>query len=72
VPLDAAPEAYRVTIYEADEIRRTIETAAPATVYAAPDQLADFGAAAPGFAFEVAQLSAELGPGAAARGTCDG
>lgn len=68
VPLDFAPEAYRVTIREGGVVKRSIESAAPFVVYSAGEQVADFGALPSGFSFTVEQVSAVLGPGAPAMG----
>ena len=63
VPLEHAPEGYRVTIFDGADAVRTIEAAGSAAVYAAAAQLADFGALPDAFAFTVAQVSPVFGPG---------
>ena len=70
-PLDWAPEAYRIEIYDGATLVRTIDTAAPSATYAAAEQVADFGGPAASFAFRVAQVSALYGPGHWATGEFD-
>ncbi len=67
-PLDWAPEAYRLEIYNGATLLRSIEIAAPAAIYSAAQQTADFGAPPASFNFRVAQLSALYGPGHWAEG----
>jgi hypothetical protein len=67
-PLDHAPEAYRVEIYQGVTVKRTVDVAAPALTYALADQTTDFGGPATTFGFRVAQLSAVHGPGHWANG----
>jgi hypothetical protein len=62
-PLDCAPEAYRVEIYDGVTLKRTLDVSAPAATYTAAQQTADFGGPATAFTFRVAQLSALYGPG---------
>jgi hypothetical protein len=68
VPLEHAPEAYRVTILDGGVPVRQFDSAGPATLYSAAEQAADFGGPAPGFTWSVAQLSPVYGPGPAANG----
>jgi hypothetical protein len=72
VPLDATPEAYAVTILAGPTPVRTISAQAPSAVYAAADQIADFGSLPAAFTFTVAQLSPTLGPGLGAEGAFSG
>ena len=65
VPLGEAGEAYRVEILDGASVRRTIETTAPLAVYAAADELADFGAVQASLDLRVAQLGATVGAGIA-------
>ncbi len=67
-PLDAAPEGYRVTIYNAGVPVRVSEAGSPALTYTAAQQTADFGAPPASFDFTVAQISPLYGPGHAAAG----
>lgn len=67
VPLDAAAENYRVTIFDGETALRVIETGATSAVYSAAQQAGDFGEPATAFDFSVAQMSASLGAGHAAR-----
>jgi hypothetical protein len=62
-PLDWAPEAYRVEIYDGASLVRTIEASASAATYTAAQQVADFGGPAASFTWRVAQHSALYGPG---------
>jgi hypothetical protein len=70
-PLDWAPEAYRVEIYDGVTLVRTIEVSTPLATYTAAQQVADFGGPATSFAFRVAQVSALHGPGHWATGDFD-
>lgn len=63
VPLEHAPENYRVTILDGSEPVRTIEVSAPTANYAAAAQLDDFGALPATFDFTVAQVSPVFGAG---------
>ncbi len=63
VPLEHVPEAYRVTIFDGAAAVRVIEAATPAAIYAAADQVADFGTLPAAFAFTVTQVSPVFGPG---------
>lgn len=71
VPLEHVPEAYRVTILEGATPVRSLDVLAPAALYTAAMQAADFGAPPAAFAFTVAQLSPVFGPGHAGRGRFD-
>jgi hypothetical protein len=62
-PLDWAPEAHRVEIYDGITLKRTIDVAAAAATYTAAQQVADFGGPAASFTWRVAQVSALYGPG---------
>jgi hypothetical protein len=62
-PLDWAPEAYRVEIYDGASLVRTIEASASAATYTAAQQATDFGGPAASFTWRVAQHSALYGPG---------
>jgi hypothetical protein len=67
-PLDWAPEAYRVEIFDGSTLMRTIAATAPSATYTAAQQASDFGGPATSFAFRVAQVSALYGPGHWANG----
>lgn len=64
-PLAEEREAYEVVVRSASEERRRVRTTAAALVYAAAERMADGGGAA--LEFEVAQISAVVGPGRRAR-----
>ena len=63
VPLDNAPEAYRVEIFDGPTLVRTLEVDTPTAVYDAADQATDFGAPPSFFDFTVSQLSPLYGDG---------
>jgi len=65
VPLGEESEAYRVEILSGASVVRTIESAAPQTLYESGDELADFGAPQTALSVRVAQLSALAGAGRA-------
>ncbi len=65
VPLGETSEAYAVEILSGASVKRRLTVSAPAVLYAAADEIADFGAAQPFLDVRIAQLSAEIGPGAA-------
>ncbi len=52
-----------MTIFDGAAPVRTIAVAAPAAIYAAAEQVADFGALPDAFDFTVEQLSPVFGPG---------
>jgi hypothetical protein len=62
-PLELAPEAYRVEIYDGVTLKRTIDVSAAAATYTAAQQVTDFGGPAASFGYRVAQVSALYGPG---------
>jgi len=67
IPLDE-PEAYRVAILGADgRVLRETATAEPALLYAAADEIADFGTSQTAITVAVAQVGALAGPGEACR-----
>jgi hypothetical protein len=71
-PLDYAPEAYRIEIYDGVTLKRTIASATPSATYTLAQQTSDFGGAAASFDFRVAQASAVHGPGHWAQGDFNG
>lgn len=68
-PLDVAPEAYRIEIFNGATLVRTIAASTTTATYTAAQQTTDFGAPPASFAFAVAQLSPVYGPGHAAAGS---
>jgi hypothetical protein len=62
-PLDWAPEAYRVEIYDGATLKRTLDVGTPSATYTLAEQTSDFGGAAAAFGWRVAQMSAVHGPG---------
>lgn len=69
VPLGEDAEAYRVEILSGDSVVRTLQSSAPQALYAAADELADFGAPQTALTVRVAQLSSVAGPGRARTAT---
>jgi Gene Transfer Agent (GTA)-like protein/putative tail protein len=69
IPLDAVPEAYRITIFNGASPVRTIGVATPSATYTQASQTADFGAPPASFSFQVAQISPVLGAGQPANAT---
>jgi hypothetical protein len=62
-PLGEDTQAYRVEIVSADSVVRTLETTTPSALYAAADELADFGAPQTSLRVRVAQISSAVGAG---------
>ncbi|WP_428029266.1 baseplate multidomain protein megatron [Ancylobacter sp.] len=65
VPLGETAEAYEVEILSGASVKRRFTTAAPNLLYAAADEIADFGAVQAFHDVRIAQLSAEAGAGPA-------
>jgi len=63
VPLNEDVEAYRLEILNAGTPVRTEQIATPSYLYAAPDQLSDFGSLQAAYTIRIAQLSATAGAG---------
>ncbi|MBV1702653.1 MAG: glycoside hydrolase TIM-barrel-like domain-containing protein [Hyphomicrobiales bacterium] len=63
IPLGEASEAYAVAIFRAGQIVRTLLVNTPAALYAASDELADFGAPQSAMDVEITQISTIVGPG---------
>jgi hypothetical protein len=61
--LGAPAEAYRLQILDGSNVRRVVDTPAPAYVYSAADQVLDFGSGAISFRVRVAQIDATGAPG---------
>ena len=66
VPLGEDAEAYALDILSGGAVVRTIATTVPQALYAAADELADFGGVQASLHLRVAQLSATVGAGHAA------
>ncbi|KXG87086.1 baseplate multidomain protein megatron [Agrobacterium bohemicum] len=66
IPLDEASERYRVEILSDDVVRRTIEVSEAACLYAASDEVADFGSQQTTLAIRVRQLGRAVPLGIAA------
>jgi hypothetical protein len=62
-PLHEEREAYRLDIHDGGAVRRSVEVGAPAYLYGAAEQTADFGALPDALTLGVAQLSAAVGAG---------
>jgi hypothetical protein len=67
VPLDAAAENYRITIFDGETALRVIEVSGASATYTEAQQAVDFGGPPDEFDFTVAQMSASLGAGHAGR-----
>ncbi len=63
IPLGEAVERYAVDILSGDSVLRTIEVAAPSFLYAAADEIADFGLLQSSLSVRIAQISATVGRG---------
>ena len=66
VPLGEDSEQYALDILSGSSVVRTLSVTSPSALYAAADELADFGAAQTSLSVRVAQLSATVGRGFAA------
>ncbi|NNM72642.1 baseplate multidomain protein megatron [Enterovirga aerilata] len=66
VPLAEEREAYRLEVMSGAAVLRGIEASTTSALYAASDEIADFGAAQATLSVRVAQVSAAIGPGFAA------
>jgi hypothetical protein len=66
VPLGEEREAYAFDVLDGAAVKRTLSTGLPSVLYAAADELADFGSVQSTLAIRVAQLSATVGRGIAA------
>ena len=69
VPLGEEREAYELDILSGASVVRTLPSAAPAVLYAADDEIADFGSPQASVSVRVHQLSATVGRGFAAAAT---
>jgi hypothetical protein len=69
VPLGEAFEKYQLDILDGASVLRTLETAVPNVLYAAADEIADFGAPQDALSVRLAQVSATVGRGTAAEAT---
>jgi hypothetical protein len=69
VPLGEDSEQYSVDILSGTDVVRTLNSSVPTALYAATDELADFGLAQTTLSVRVTQLSATVGAGFAATAT---
>lgn len=69
VPLGEERERYRIEILDGENVVRAIETDEPSAIYAAADELTDFGSAQSALSLSVMQLSAVAGAGFAQNAT---
>ena len=69
VPLGEDAESYEVDILDGASVVRTLTASAPAVVYPAAEQTADFGSAQPSYDIRVYQLSSSYGRGTARAAT---
>jgi hypothetical protein len=66
VPLGEDGEAYRLDILADGNVKRSITCTAPLAVYAAADEIVDFGALQPSLRLRLMQVSGTVGSGYAA------
>ncbi len=71
VPLGEETERYEIDVLQSGDVVRTLTSDAPLALYAAADELADFGAPQGTLALRVAQMSATVGRGFAREVTVD-
>ncbi|MFZ0845979.1 MAG: glycoside hydrolase/phage tail family protein [Pseudolabrys sp.] len=69
IPLCEDSEAYVVDILSGSSVVRTLNATTPTVLYAAADEIADFGSAQTSLSVRVTQLSATVGRGFAAEAT---
>ena len=69
VPLGETNEAYEIGILKDGEVVRRLMAGSPSALYAAPDEIADFGAPQSELVVRVAQISASVGRGFPAQAT---
>jgi hypothetical protein len=69
VPLGEETEAYQVDILDGVDVVRTLSASSPTVLYAAADEVADFGSAQASLTVRVVQLSITAGRGFAADAT---
>jgi len=69
IPLGEDSEAYVLDVLAGTTVVRTLSTDQPSVLYAAADEIADFGTAQSSLAVRVAQLSATVGRGIAVSAT---
>ena len=69
VPLGEASEAYELDVLDGVTVKRTLTASTPSVLYAAADEIADFGAPQTNLSVRVAQFSATIGRGIAADAT---
>lgn len=63
VPLNEETERYEVDVMNGSTVVRTLPVSAPAAIYTAAQQVADFGSAQPSVTVRVVQLSTAIGRG---------
>jgi hypothetical protein len=63
VPLGEAAERYEIDILDGADVRRVLSTDFPQVLYAAADEIDDFGAPLASIKVRVAQVSAAVGRG---------
>ncbi|MGC1467554.1 MAG: hypothetical protein WA792_17690, partial [Pseudolabrys sp.] len=69
IPLCETSEEYNVDILSGADVVRTLDVFSPGALYAAADEIADFGAPQAALTIRVTQLSATVGRGFAAMAT---
>lgn len=71
VPLGEDNEAYEIDILDGANVKRTLISSLPQTLYSEAQQIADWGAVQPSYAVAVYQMSAAYGRGQAREATID-
>jgi hypothetical protein len=66
VPLSEQFEKYQIDILSGTTVLRTLDALAPTALYAAADEIADFGSPQSALSVRIAQVSATVGRGVAA------
>jgi len=69
IPLGEASEQYAVDILDGGDVCRSLTAVQPSILYAAADELSDFGAPQSALTVRVSQLSATVGHGLATQAT---
>lgn len=64
VPMGEADESYEIEILDEGVVKRVLNSTGPAVVYAAAEQVIDFGTPRSAYSVRVYQMSAVVGRGA--------
>lgn len=72
IPMEPMPEFYRVRIFDQAVLKRVLDTPISSAIYDLAMQMADFGAPATSFEYDIAQIDPVFGAGHTAKGTYNG